>query len=154
MKKLFAIILMLVLLVFPFSARASIPSPDIKSLIHINPVIEFDFISQTKTNLDLNYWEPFMILKDYNPEIEWDNYSFDEALILYLNQKYETVEITFPFLYPEETYVYAVIVTEEEYTFVIPGIVTEIGSVIFDFSYLDSETCIMFIVSNHGVENG
>ena len=149
MKKFIAIIMTIILFVLPFSALASAPSPDLKSLIHIDPIIEFDFASQDKINLDLNYWEPYMILKEYNSEVDWDKYNFDEALILYLNQKYETVEITFPFLYPEETYIYAVIINEEEHTFIVPGIVTEFGSVIFDFSYLEPETSLMFIVSNY-----
>lgn len=148
MKKLFSILLLIVMLCVPFNSLAGTPSPTIKSLYKFNPAIKFEFLDQRLINLDLNYWEPFMILQEFDENNDWHRYHLDEGFILFLDKPYEIVEVTFPIPYSELTTIYGVFITEEERTFVTYGIVTEKGSVLFDFSYLPVEDIIMFVVSN------
>ena len=89
-----------------------------------------------------------MILQEFDENNDWHRYHLDEGFILFLDKPYEIVEVTFPIPYSELTTIYGVFITEEERTFVTYGIVTEKGSVLFDFSYLPVENMIMFVVSN------
>ena len=151
MKKLITLILLLITLIAPLNTNAvSAPSPSLKSLYHFQPEIEFDFLDQKLTNLDLQYWEPYKILEEEMPSINWkEDYTIDESLILYLKEEYETIEMSFPLLYnDQEDLVYGIFITEDEHTFIRQGTVTEIGTVIFYMSYIDNTT-IMYIVSNH-----
>lgn len=154
MKKFLSILFIFALLVFPFSANAEIPSPDMKSLIHIEPVIEFDYVDPYNTEGENNPLAPFAecnILK-----VNWDKYeeiTLDEMIVLHLTQEYTNVEFTFPLAYIEGTDVTAVIATEKNYTYFINGIVTENGSVVFDLSYVGICDCVMLVFSSNEIKS-
>ena len=150
MKKLISILLLMIMIVIPFNVSAA-KSPSLKDYYRFDPTVKFEFLDQKYTNLDLAYWEPFKLLKEFNEETDWTKYHIDDGFIIFLTDKRETEEVTFPLPYNETDIVFGIFITEEERWYVEYGIVSEIGTVIFDFGYLPPETLIMYVVSNRGV---
>lgn len=148
MKKVLSIILLIAILCFPIHAINENLSPTIKSLYKFNPEIRFEFLDQHFINLDLSYWEPFMLLKEFDENKDWTDYHVDEGFVLFIDKQYELVEVILPTIYKNSTTIYGVFITEEEITFINLGFITDKGSIIFDFSYFPVEDTVMFIVSN------
>lgn len=149
MNKFLAILLVSIFLTFPFLGLAATLSPNIESLIQITPSIDFSLTDLDKINLDITKINPFLILHSYNEEIDLTEYHLDEQLILYCNgEHYEQIEIQLPIFYNLNTNIYAVIINDDEYTFVLPGIVTKKGSILFNFGKLELDVCLLFILSD------
>lgn len=151
MKKIIILILVSILTVLScigITENCSPISPTLKILYNFKPSIEFDFLDSSLTNLDLEYQNPFDILTDCYSELELEYYHLDEAFILYLNKEYNLVEVIFPLCYNLKTAIYAIFITEEEIEFVRQGTITESGSILFDFTFIPPEQCIMFIITN------
>lgn len=147
MKKLILFIMIFIMLLIPATGNA-VTSPVLKDLYHFNPEIEFDFLDQTKTTLDLEYWEPFKFLKELDEDIEPNAYHIDDAFVLYLKEEYKAIEIVFPIPYETDVTIFGVIFTEEEECFITGRIITSTGSVVFNFETVPPEKVIMYIVSN------
>ena len=148
MKKLLSILLLIIILCAPIIGICEGVSPSVESLYKFNPEIQFEFLDQYFINLDLNYWKPFMLLKEFDENKDWTDYHVDEGFVLFIDKQYELVEVILPTIYKNSTTVYGVFITEKEITFVNLGFITDKGSIIFDFSYFPVEDTIMFIVSN------
>ena len=151
MKK-FISILLLILLLIPYNGHAAInvQSPTMKSLIQFKPEVEFEFLTQKLTTLDLEYWEPFKLFNEYMEDKEEFAHTFhlDEALILFITEPLEVVEARLMFQYKELNFVYGIFITEEEYVYIRQGVVVENGNVLFDLSEIEGTT-IMFVLSNY-----
>ena len=151
MKRFISILLLIFILLAPFNGLAvNAPSPTMKNLIQFKPQVEFEFLTQKLTTLDLEYWEPFKLFNEYMEGKEEFAHTFhlDEALILFITEPLEVVEARLMFQYEELNFVYGIFVTEEEYVYVRQGVVIENGNVLFDLSEIHGNT-IMFVLSNY-----
>lgn len=69
MKKLLSILLLIIILCAPIIGICERVSPSVESLYKFNPEIKFESLEYNTIKSNLDYWDPFTLLKKFNNNI-------------------------------------------------------------------------------------
>jgi len=151
MKKIFAIIMALLLALTPvFALGAGTPSPSLVSKIWSKPAISFSLINYDDSfaalladlKVDMNLNE---LCAEYI-DGEW---SLDEALYIEVDQQYKEVIWSFMPQYDFEKQAVAIVFVGDQTAAQVFkwGTVLEDGTVLIDFSDIEPDLYYMFVIS-------
>ena len=147
MKKLLSICL-LIMLMLPFLAYGNAPSPTLESLYTFKPDVDYVLYDPNPMVFMWSPHNPWSILEELSDEPDVNKFHMDDALILYLTEPIETLQVTFVLLYPQTSTIYAIFIDTINNHYLCKGDIQEDGSVIFNTSEVPAEEVIMYVMSD------
>lgn len=146
--KRYAAICILIMLVLPFVAYGSAPSPTLEALYTFKPDVDYVLFDPNPMLFMWSPHNPWTILSNWDNDIDIGRFHLDDALILYLTEPLPQVEVQFVLTYHETNTIYAIFIDSNNTPYISQGTITSCGTVIFDMVGVPAEEVIMYVMSD------